>query len=187
MTMNISRDDAAAALRNVERAQARSLEIRGYRIASPYLFLWGAIWAVGYFLTGMVAEGDIWKVWAAADLIGVVGTVFLGVRSYAAGRKPRRGLRALGAFLAIAAFVVASYTVMRPTSDLQFEVYPALILALVYTLVGLFLLPRFIWIGAAVFVATMAGYVFLQPWINLWLAGAGGGALILGGAWLRRA
>ena len=187
MTMDISPGDAAAALRDVERVQARICEIRGYRIASPYLFLWGAVWVVGYSLTGLVAPDEIWKVWLAVDVFGIAGSVLLSVRAQAANRSPSRAWRSLASLIAIAAFVGASYAVLRPSSLVQFEVYPALILALVYALVGIFVLPRFAWIGAAVFLATMAGYIFLQPWMGFWLAGAGGGALIVGGAWLRRA
>lgn len=32
---------------------------------------------------------------------------------------------------------------------------------------------------------TVGGYICLQPYFLLWLAGVGGGALILGGIWLR--
>ena len=34
---------------------------------------------------------------------------------------------------------------------------------------------------------TVGGYFWLAPYFMLWMAGVGGGALILGGLWLRTA
>jgi hypothetical protein len=59
-------------------------------------------------------------------------------------------------------------------------------MALVYTMIGLWL-PRYLWLGATIFVSAMAGYLLFAPWIFYWIAATGGGALLLSGFWLRRA
>lgn len=65
--------------------------------------------------------------------------------------------------------------------------YPTLVLALVYALVGTWRLQRYLWIGAGIFVLAMIGFVFFKPWLTFWFALVGGGSLILGSLWLRRA
>jgi hypothetical protein len=46
---------------------------------------------------------------------------------------------------------------------------------------------RFVGIGLAIFAASLIGAMFFQPWLCFWLAGVGGGGLVLGGLWLGRA
>ena len=42
--MTLSRQQAAAALQDIEQTEQRTYRARGYAIASPYLILWGLIW-----------------------------------------------------------------------------------------------------------------------------------------------
>ena len=46
--MTLSRQQAAAALQDIEQTEQRTYRARGYAIASPYLILWGLIWVAGY-------------------------------------------------------------------------------------------------------------------------------------------
>jgi hypothetical protein len=89
--------------------------------------------------------------------------------------------------LFVTLFACAVYVVFAPTRPEPFLVLPALLLGLVYVVAGVWKMQRLAWIGAAVFLLTMAGYLLLQPWLSFWIAGVGGGGLILGGLWLRRA
>jgi hypothetical protein len=51
---------------------------------------------------------------------------------------------------------------------------------------GLLGLPRYLAIGAIMFLVTMIGFVYAKPYLPFWIAAAGGGGLILGGLWMRR-
>ncbi len=44
--MQVTKSEAVGALHDVERAQSRTAEMRGYQRAAPYLIIWGAIWAI---------------------------------------------------------------------------------------------------------------------------------------------
>jgi hypothetical protein len=89
--------------------------------------------------------------------------------------------------LAICLFIGSVYFVFQPVSPLPYLVFPALITALVYVLLGGLLgLPRYVAIGAIMFLVTMAGFVYAKPFLPFWIAAAGGGGLILGGLWMRR-
>ena len=41
-------------------------------------------------------------------------------------------------------------------------------------------------LGVAVGAATVAGWLWMRDWFELWMGFVGGGALILGGVWLWR-
>ena len=72
-------------------------------------------------------------------------------------------------------------------TPLPYLVFPALITALIYVLLGALLgLPRYVAIGAIMFLVTMAGFVYAKPYLPFWIAVAGGGGLILGGLWMRK-
>ena len=182
--MGLSPQDALAALNDVEAADARARASQANRAIAPYLLLWGAIWVIGYTLTGVLNGGDINTAWLILSMIGF-GGMFLLPRRSGAGAKGR-GVTMVIMNAAIFAFIVATYWVMRPTESAQYSVFPPLILGLVYMLMGSIRRSRIMWVGAAVFALSVIGYAFLRPVLPFWLAAVGGGGLILGGLWMRQ-
>jgi hypothetical protein len=77
--------------------------------------------------------------------------------------------------------------VFRPTSRRRPSCFPAWWRAWSIAGVGIAYAPRYLWIGASMFAASLIGYFFFQPWLTFWMAAAGGGGLFVGGLWLRRA
>src|SRR3954471_25051995 len=69
--MGMSRSDALAALNEVERAEARSLDIRVYRTTGLMLIGWGVVWMVGYSLTALAPHwaNVIWGVGVTAGVL----------------------------------------------------------------------------------------------------------------------
>jgi hypothetical protein len=64
--------------------------------------------------------------------------------------------------------------------------YSTLVLSLIYGLIGIFLLPRFIWVAAVIAITSLAAF-FLQPaFLPVVIALFGGGSLFLGGLWMQR-
>ena len=186
--MTISRDEALQAMQQLERTEARTFDARVYRSFGGQLIVWGFIWSAGYALSG------IWPQRLA--LIGpplvVLGLVACFILSPRAGGATGRGLgtsglRWTGQALAIVLFMYGTYVVFPITSLAQALTFPALMIAFMYALVGGARLTRMLWIGAALFALTLIGFVFLKPFIAFWLAAAGGGSLVVGGLWLRRA
>lgn len=191
--MPISQAEAAIALRDVERTTARAQEMRAYSYASPHLLLWGAIWVVGYLAMGF-APRELWgAIWVPLDLAGAAGSALLAARAKA---RASAAAVASGAFSPVALlvalsftalFVVSVFAVFAPTRPEPYLVFPALVLGLVYVVAGAWKMPRLAWVGAAVFLLTMAGYVLMKPWLSFWIAAVGGGGLVIGGLWLRKA
>jgi hypothetical protein len=187
--MSITPNDAATALGEIERTQFRSARSLAYRIASPHLILWGVIWAVGYALMGVLPVESWWKIWLPADLLGFLGSLWLGLRrAREGGAQAARGdaLRGLGIGVLIGVVLVVVFSLFQPARKELFELLPAVFTGAIYTGIGLFRLPRFLWLGGWIFASALIGYLVLQPWLAFWIAGAGGGALILGGFWLRK-
>lgn len=189
--MNISQAEAASALRDVDAATARMIEMRAYGYASPHLILWGLIWIVGYALMGALPQKDWGWIWLPLDLVGVVGSVTIGQRSgrmkAAAGSTTGPGLGTMMAvMLFVVLFIFAVYAVFAPTTPEPYLVFPAMVFGLVYVAAGAWKMPRLAWVGAAVFALSVAGFLLLKPYLAYWIAAVGGGGLVLGGLWLRK-
>jgi F0F1-type ATP synthase membrane subunit a len=66
-------------------------------------------------------------------------------------------------------------------------VFPGMMAGAVYMAIGLAWMPRLAWIGFAIFVLSVAAYLFAGPSLLYWMAATGGGGLIVSGLWLRAA
>jgi hypothetical protein len=62
-----------------------------------------------------------------------------------------------------------------------------LLVATTYVLLGIWIGGRYAAIGIVIAILTMVGFLLLPAHFLLWMAGVGGGALILTGLWLHRA
>lgn len=191
----VSRSEALASLNEADMIGRRVRLTVGYGVASPHLILWGIIWFAGYAACGMTDPSSWGVIWLPLVLAGAIAATLIGMRARAgagAGAGARAvpaegsGLRSITLSLATAAFFVSVYWVFRPAPLDAYLVFPALVTALIYVIIGSFGGTRFGWIGAGMFIVSMAGYLFLQPWLPFVIAVAGGGGLVLGGVWLRK-
>lgn len=188
----IDKLEAAEALRSVDRVHHRTSAAGGYSAASPHLLLSGLIWIVGYVATGVTRPATWPLFWIPLAIICLLGSFLLTLRS----RRPdhadpaariRYAARSLWLAGAMLVFIESTYLLFRPAELTSYFVFPALLMGLVYAVIGAFGMPRFIWIGAAIFAVTITGLLLAPAAILFWTAAAGGGGLVLGGIWLRKA
>lgn len=186
--MAISRDEALEALQQLERTETRAVDARVYRTTGGHLIVWGLVWAVGYTLTGLRMDRAS-LIWPPLIAVGfIAGFLVSRIARARRGAGPRlSSWRWAAQALAIVLFMAGTYVVFPITSPVQPMAFPALMIAFMYALVGSARLTRMLWIGAALFVLTLTGVVFLKPFLAFWLAAVGGGGLIAGGLWLRSA
>lgn len=182
----ISKAEAAASLSEADAVGRRTRTAGGYAMAGPHLILWGAVWLVGYTFTGLVDPRSLSLVWLPLVLAGAVGATVLGRR--ARTRDVRFGatlIKSLVMAVSIALFFLAVYLVFQPATLAPYLVFPALVTALIYVVIGVYGWPRLGWIGAGMFVVSMSAYFFAGSYLPFCIALAGGGGLMLGGVWLR--
>jgi hypothetical protein len=184
--MGISRSEAASALTDIESAAGRSRLLKGYHHASPILMVWGVVWAAGYTAMGLLAPERWGVVWLVLDAIGIGSTMLLARRGKAQGGTGH-GWKIMAGVFAILIFYGGTFALFQPDSTNAAIAYPGLVTGLVYTGIGIAFAPRYLWIGAALFAASLVGFFFFQPWLAYWMAAAGGGSLFISGLWLRRA
>lgn len=183
--MSIPPQEASEALRNVEHTQRHSAAAYGYQKASPHLLLWGVFWIVGY--AGAYARPEWYLLWPALVVIGILGSFFIGWRTSRAGSQAVFGWRYAATFIAVFLFIVALFAILPPRSSVQLDAFFPLLVAIAYALIGIWTrATRMALLGLALGLLTVGGYFWLQHYFLLWMAIVGGGALILGGFWLRR-
>lgn len=186
--MGISKTEAASALTDIESAAFRSRLLKGYHTAGPILMVWGVVWAVGYSAMGLLAPDRWGLIWLVLDVVGVVATILLARRGKGKGEaKARSGWKIMAGVLSVTAFYAATFALSQPASKDAALAYPGVVTGLIYAGVGIAFAPRYLWIGAAVFAASLVGFFFFQPWLAFWMAAVGGGGLIVAGLWLRGA
>lgn len=195
---NVSKQDALAALDEVQRVIDLTRKTIAQGCAAPLLILWGCIWAIGYGGSEFspAAAPQIWLV------LGIVG----GLASWGLGwryRSPTRGPndRRIGLFWLILFVFAAIWMWLLGLSQLphggegspggiaaarKFGAYWATIPMFAYMVGGLWLGRFFIWLGAIVTGLTLLGYFFLGTHFSIWMAVTGGGALVLSGIFIRR-
>ena len=183
---SVSARQAADALLDVQRTQHRLSILRGYEYGAPHFLLWGCIWIVG-FASSYTFPAHQGLIWLALDMLGIFGGLMIVRAAPIVGMHASRSWQYLAAAATLVAFVAATYYVMAPHSGTQFGAFPALVMALFYVLVGIWRGPRWIIVGSAVGLLTLLGYGLLREYFMLWMAGVGGGTLLLTGIWMRRA
>lgn len=183
--MPIQPREAAAALHDIKHAQQQSATAYRYQKSSPHLFLWGVIWIVGYATNYFHVRWYL--IWPALLLIGVIGSFWINSRIGASHSRASLGWRYAATLLALYFFTGALFAILPPKSALQADAFFPILIALWYAILGIWTYAmRISLLGVALGVLTLGGYFWLPQYFLLWMAGVGGGALILGGFWLRR-
>jgi hypothetical protein len=128
-------------------------------------------------------------VWLVLDAIGVAGSFMIGRAAVACAPAASKGYGARFAMLGatVLAFTSATYFVMSPHDMAQLGAFPALLMAGIYTTVGIWRGSRWAISGVVLGVCTVAGFALFKEHFMLWMAAAGGSTLLLTGLWLRRA
>ncbi|HET7259765.1 MAG TPA: hypothetical protein VFI75_08585 [Candidatus Acidoferrum sp.] len=181
----IHRQEAATALQEIALTEQQSHKAFHYQQAAPHLLLWGVIWMIGYAVTYFHPRW--YPLWDVLALLGFAGSFLISFRSQAKSSHASFGWRYAATFLAVFLFIAALFAILPPRSTLQVDAFFPLLIALWYALMGIWSrTTRIAVLGFALGLLTVGGYFWLHQYFPLWMAGVGGGALILGGLWLRK-
>ena len=197
--MEITPESARDSLTEVEKTMLqvrRSVAWRGTDLA---LIVWGAVWMGCYLATHLLLDQPqrIWAVWAIGTSIGIASMIGISIasarREMVHSELARQiGRRVFWSWFALFVFADLWLVVLWPWHPLQLNAFIVMLVMFAYVMVGLWMESRFfIGLGLAVAIATLMGFLLTVlvgfPYYNLWMAAAGGGALLGSGIYIRLA
>ena len=182
--MNISPQDAAQALHEIEQARAtmRSV-IRAHR-GHFHLWIWGLAW-IAMPLTAHFGGDDAARHFPWICLAGMVASFVVGFTQATQIRMPANA-RFLGVITALVVFAALFPWVLQARFSVK-SIYAYLCLVAMqgYVIAGLWTDSYLLWLGLVVTALVLTG-VFLFPGIFWpWMAVCGGGTLLLTGFYVR--
>ena len=188
--MSMTPADAAASLKEIERTRRRSASARVYANSSPFLMMWGVIWVIGYGVSDL-APHYAGRLWSVLLIAGFCGSTLIGrMRAQAGNPHPglnrHAGLRFLACYVAFIVFIASTYALFGGARPEVQAAFIPMIVALIYTIWGIWIGVRFLVTGIVVAALTMGGFFFLHDHFLLWMAFVGGGSLVLAGLWLKK-
>ena len=169
--MTIDPKEAANALGAVAVVERRTREALYYAGASSILILWGVAWAIGHAIT-FAAPTLANAAWVVINVVGTVASLLIGFARSRRRARPwdwRLGI----AFVVMIVFGMFTQWLLGATQWREISA-------------GMWIGRFFILSGAFVVLVVLADYAWGGAWFNLWLGAVGGGAMVLGGLWLRR-
>jgi hypothetical protein len=172
----VDEKEARGALAQVMQARRRAFELRNYRLGSSVVSIWGVAWLVGFASSQFAPQASAW-VWLAC---------WMGALAWMVTR-PRspHDLPALATWAVGIAFVFLLLLMIR--ADLRTAgVISTLVIAASYSVLGIWAGRRFAVLGAIVTLSACIGWWLVPQFLFLLLGIGGGGALLLGGLWLRQ-
>ncbi len=186
--MDISRDEAARALSDIAQTEGRSYALQGYQVMGPILMIWGVIWLICYTVMGLFPMEDWGYAWIPADIVGVIATIWLGLRGKGqGGGKAGAGWRAFGFAVLVSLFCCSAFVMFHPSDVNAYMAFPGVLIGTIYASIGLWRMTRLLWVGAAVIALSLIGFFVFPAYLAFWMAVTGGGGLIVSGLLVRRA
>jgi len=185
---DIGPSEAGDLLKGVEGAERRTRQLLTYARAGDYMILWGVIWLLGYGIADQLYPYTQ-AIWLSLDVLGIAGTGWITYRAVVCGDgSPERRfvfLKPMLCIVVLIGFGMFWLNLLHVHGREQNLFWPMLCGSILFC-VGLWA-GRVLSIGSGAVVAlAIGGYFFAGPWFSLWIAVVTGGALVLGGLWLRR-
>ena len=187
--MSVSKDEASSALHDIKATERHSRTLFSYNLASPYLLLWGALYVIAG-VVGALSPASAGIGWGAVDVVGLLGTAYLIARHArrCGERRDRvRLLRYVGMVASLSAFIGLTLMVFAPVTGVEVLMLFTLLVATGYAIAGCWMGLRYAAVGVALGGVAVGVFVLAPAYLSLIVPFAGGGALILGGFWMRRA
>ncbi|MEO6001616.1 MAG: hypothetical protein ABIZ04_16810 [Opitutus sp.] len=183
--MDVSREEAAAALAAIQRANhaARSA-FRAHR-GHYHLWLWGVVWIAMALLAQTRGEAGV-RLFPWVSVAGLVASTVIGFLQSRQVRAPVDA-RFFGALAVLIGFAVLLPLVFRPR-DLSPEIafaYTGLVVAQAYVLSGVWFDTYMVWFGLVLAGLILLGLLVFTSYFWIWIAVCTGGAFLLTGFYVR--
>ena len=185
--MSITKDEASQALGEIEAARGRVWEVKAYGYASPFLIIWGLVWMAADCILQFEPRWEL--TWPIAVAVGAAASFFAGFSLPKPETRPgarAAGWRSFAIWFVVVGFIVSLFLVIPTASGRVTHSIFGLVFGFIYLAMGLWMGWRLAVLGAALVALTLVGFYFVGPWYALYMGLVSGGALLLGGLWLRR-
>ena len=191
--MNVTREEAAQALSDINRASDRIVQLKGYHHGAPFFIVWGLVWLIANTASQFMPDQRN-LIWGPAVLAGMVISAVIGVmqsRRMAAGSANTinasigRRIGLTSGIMLVFIFVVT--WIANPESSRDVNTIISIFFPFIYMAAGVWAGWRLFAIGFVTAAAILAGYLWVQDYFDLWMGVFAGGSLIAGGIWLRTA
>lgn len=186
-TSTIGAHEASEALREASAAASRSAAASAYQRIGRRLIVWGVVWVVVNVAGVVRLPVDGTFAWPAAMLSGFLVSAALDVLAAPGVRGWRHVGESLVLNLVFAVFVMSTPLFIQQPTLIQVETLLTLVIGLVYVVIGLSVGWRIVAVGMGLMLVVIGGSVWAPDQFFIWMAAAGGGGLIVGGLWLRKA
>lgn len=180
MSPQLSREQAAAALAEVEAARASMRRVVREHRGHYHLWIWGAVW-IAMPLTahfgGDQAARHFW--W-----ITIIGGVLSALTGFTQSRQIRRpaNLRFVGVMVTMWVFAATFPLVLRPALESRgLYAFCCLVAMQTYVVAGLWTDTYLLWVGLLVAALVLVGFFCFPGIFWLWMAVFGGGTLVATG------
>ena len=187
--MSITKNEAETALRDTEKAEEHSLTLHHYEVSSPYLLLWGALWIIAGIIS-VISPENTGTGWLIVNTTGIVATGYLVARDaqrFTKHSARSEALRYMAAVVIITVFLTMTFAIFNPVSGTQIQSFITVLIAAIYMIMGLWAGYRLTVIGAVLAVLVVSALFLAPAQFPSMVSILGGGGLILGGLWMRRA
>lgn len=182
--MQLSPQEAAAALADVEGARvAMRQAIRAHR-GHYHLWIWGVVWTAMPLLAHFM--GDRGARYFFLFIIGGTILSMLAGRSQAQRVRLPVNLRFIGVLASLVVFATIFPFVLHARGDVKsMYAYSCLITMQAYVIAGLWTDSYLLWLGLAITALILVGFFVFPGIFWLWMAVFGGGSLIGTGFYIR--
>jgi hypothetical protein len=183
--MNVSKDEAAAALVSVRAASLAARSAFRAHHGHYHLWLWGAVWIVMSLLAHLRGFDGI-RLFPWISAAGIATSCVIGFLQSGQVRSPVDG-RYFGALAAIVGFAaIAPFALgIRAISPEASFAYIALVTAQAYVVTGLWFDTYMVWFGLLLAALVLIGLLVFTSIFWIWTAVFAGGAYIATGFYVR--
>ncbi len=182
MAMNITPEEAQAALENIRQTTSRVHGI--FHFWAYYMLLWGIIWMAGFLASQWLPQSVGW-IWGIAILIGMIGSALLGmtqggrIRSTPGSKTALIGVQ-LGVFnAALYGFAILWLFIFSLTPHQVAMLWITVVMFSAVVTGAWLRVSLSIALGVGVTVISVLGYYLLPSYFYLWEAVFAGLPLVL--------